>query len=350
VRLSRLPVARLLLGGGLLLMLAAALLWILPSPDYLIVPNAAQPLDGRVRVQGGHEPSSPGGIYYLDVTLRRARWLEHMLAFTRPDGTSLVSAAEVVPRGSSFEAERQANLAEMNRSEQIAATVALRQAGIRVRARETGVLVEAVLQGVPAAEVLKEGDVIVSVNGKPALTVTQLRKRLAPLRPGAIVSLRVRRTGSTLSLRVKTIADPVTPARTIIGIFRAGQAAEITLPIHVDIDLGGVGGPSAGLPFALDVYEQLGHDIDRGLKVAATGELDLDGSVGPIGGVKQKTFGARKAGVDVLLIPAGENAVEARKYAGGLRVVPVESFQQALRVLATLTPTSDRSVSPTPSK
>ena len=116
------------------------------------------------------------------------------------------------------------------------------------------------------------------------------------------------------------------------------QAADITLPIHVDIDLGGVGGPSAGLPFALDVYEQLGHDIDRGLKVAATGELDLDGSVGPIGGVKQKTFGARQAGVDVFLVPAGENAAEARKYAGRLRIIPVESFQQALRALATLSP------------
>lgn len=338
MRLSRLPVGRLLLGGGFLLALAAFFLWMLPSPDYLIVPNAAQPLSGRVRVEGGHEPSSPGGIYYLDVTERRARWLEHIFAFTRPEGATLVSAAQVVPQGSSFEAQRQANLAEMNRSEQIAATVALRQAGYRVRARTIGVLVEAVLQGVPATKVLKEGDVIVSVNGKPTLTLRQLRKRLLSLHPGAIVSLSVRRTGSVLSLKVRTIEDPVVRGRTIIGIFRAGQAAEITLPIQVDIDLGGVGGPSAGLPFALDVYEQLGHDIDRGLKVAATGELDLDGSVGAIGGVKQKTSGARKAGVDVLLVPAGDNAIEARKYAGRLRVIPVESFQQALRVLATLAP------------
>src|SRR5262249_56831511 len=91
-----------------------------------------------------------------------------------------------------------------------------------------------------------------------------------------------------------------------------------------------------GLRFALDVYEQLGHRVDNGLKIAATGELDLDGSVAPIGGVKQKTFGARAAGVDVFLVPAGENAAEARKYAGGLRIIPVESFQQALRALATV--------------
>ncbi len=336
VRLSRLPVGRLLAGAGVLLGLAALLLWTFPSPDYLVLPNRAQPLNGRVHVQGGHEPQGPGGIYYLDVTERRARWLEHIFAFTRPDGASLLPASAIVPQGTSFESERQQNLAEMKRSEEVAAAVALRRAGLDVHARQIGVLVEAVILGVPAAKVLKDGDVIVSVNGKPTLTVAQLRKILALLHPGAVVSLRVRRGGKVLSLRVETIADPLTSGRTILGIFRAGQAADITLPIHVSIDLGGVGGPSAGLPFALDVYAQLGHKIDHGLKVAATGELDLDGSVGPIGGVKQKTFGARKAGVDVFLVPAGENAVEARKYAGRLRVVPVESFQQALRVLATL--------------
>jgi PDZ domain-containing protein len=326
----------LLAGGGFLLALAAFLLWILPSHDYLVLPNPAQPLNGRVKVEGGQEPTTPGGIYYLDVTLRRATWLEHVLAFTRPDGASLAPAAEVVPRGSSFAAERKQNIAEMQRSEEVAAAVALRQAGFHVRARNTGVLVESIIQDVPAAKVLKEGDVLVAVNGKPTPTIVQLRKVLGPLPPHTVVTIRLRRAGILSSVRVKTIPDPNVPRRTIIGIYRAAQAADVTLPIKVDIDLGDVGGPSAGLPFALDVFEQLGHDVDQGLKIAATGELDLDGSIGPIGGVKQKTFGARKAGVDVFLVPAGDNAAEARRYAGRLRVVPVESFQQALRVLANL--------------
>jgi PDZ domain-containing protein len=70
--------------------------------------------------------------------------------------------------------------------------------------------------------------------------------------------------------------------------------------------------------------------------VAATGEIFPDGSVGPIGGIKQKTIGAREAGVDVFLVPAGENAVDARKAADGLRIVAVKSFPQALHALATL--------------
>ena len=140
-----------------------------------------------------------------------------------------------------------------------------------------------------------------------------------------------------MSIATKTVADPSDPARALVGI-RVTQNAKITLPLKVQIDLGGVGGPSAGLPFALDVLELLGHNVDHGYRVAATGELDLDGTVGEIGGMKQKTFGARQAGVDVLLAPAGDNATEAKRYAGSLKVIPVESFQQALRALATLPP------------
>jgi PDZ domain-containing protein len=84
--------------------------------------------------------------------------------------------------------------------------------------------------------------------------------------------------------------------------------------------------------------EELGRDVDHGYKVAATGALDPDGTVEPIGGVKQKTIGARQAGVDVFLVPAGDNARTARHYADGLRVIPVESFSQALHALATLPP------------
>ena len=107
------------------------------------------------------------------------------------------------------------------------------------------------------------------------------------------------------------------------------------LPIDVDIDLGRVGGPSAGLPFALEIARQLGRDVTNGCRIAATGALALDGTVIPIGGIKQKTIGARRADVDYFLVPAGENAEDAQENADGLEVIPVESFQQALRKLAT---------------
>jgi PDZ domain-containing protein len=109
----------------------------------------------------------------------------------------------------------------------------------------------------------------------------------------------------------------------------------VKLPLQVRINTGEVGGPSAGLAFALDVLNELGRDVDRGNKVVASGELHLDGSVGAVGGIKQKTIGARRAGADVFLVP-GDNEREARRHAGGLRVIAVNSFRQALRSLATL--------------
>ena len=114
-------------------------------------------------------------------------------------------------------------------------------------------------------------------------------------------------------------------SRAIIGIL-VDQDAKIELPVDVDIDLGRVGGPSAGLPFALEIARQLGRDVTHGCRIAATGELALDGSVLPIGGIKQKTIGARRADVDFFLVPAGENAEGAQQNAGGARIIPVEEF------------------------
>ena len=336
-------VARRLVGRVLpVALIATALglfaLWVLPSSDFLFLPNTAQPLAGLVTVEGSRPPQGPGAVYYLDVTERKATWLERLLPFTRPDGASLVESQAVVPSGSSFEAQHRQELEDMSRSQEVAAAVALRQVGLHVVARPTGVLVEGVFTNVPAAKVLRAGDVITGIDGHGVLSRPELRAALASHKPGDVVNLRVTRGGQALVLSVKTVSDRREPRRPLIGVYRASQAATITLPLKVHIDLGGVGGPSAGLPFALDVLELLGKDVTHGYKVAATGELDLDGSVSEIGGVKQKTFGARRAGVDVLLVPAGDNAVEARRYAGHLRVIPVESFQQALRSLATLPP------------
>jgi Lon-like protease len=86
------------------------------------------------------------------------------------------------------------------------------------------------------------------------------------------------------------------------------------------------------------VMEELGKKVDRGYRIAATGQIEPDGTVTEIGGVKQKTFGVREAKADLFLVPAGDNAKEAKRYARGLRIVPVKSFQQALQALATLPP------------
>jgi PDZ domain-containing protein len=91
---------------------------------------------------------------------------------------------------------------------------------------------------------------------------------------------------------------------------------------------------SAGLPFALRSTRS--PETRRPGYRVGDREIELDGSVGSVGAIKQKTHGVRSSGADVFLVPAGENAATARRYAGGLRIIPVESFEQALHALQTL--------------
>jgi PDZ domain-containing protein len=283
----------------------------------------------------GEKPHPPGEILYVDVIVRQASVLEDLLSFTRPDGADLVPKSAIVPPGSNYQERRRQNLRQMDRSQKVAAAVALRELGYKVVAKPEGALIVDVAPDSPADGKIEATEVIVGVDGKPVKTPQDLRRLIAKHKPGETVKLSVRAGGATRTVEVGTIESPADKGRPLIGV-QVEQNAEISLPINVDIDLGGVGGPSAGLAFALDIAQELRGNVTRGLKVAATGEIELDGRVGPIGGVKQKVIGARRSGADVFLVPAGDNAAEARRHAGDLRVIPVESFRQALRALATL--------------
>ena len=332
--MKRLTPARLAAAGLLLLAVVALILWLAPSDSYVFLPDRAHAVAPLVTVPGGKVPRDGGGIYYVDVLVRKASWLERLFPSIR-EGATIVPSSVVQPPGVSEKARHTEDLRAMSRSQEVAAAVALRALGYKVAAHSTGVLIEDVARDAPAAGKLLPTDVIVSVDGRRVRTAKDLRAILGSRPAGTTFRIGVRRSGALTQVRVKTIADPRQAGRPILGIF-PGQAAAVRLPINVRINAGDVGGPSAGLAFALDILEQLGRDVDHGRRVAATGEIELDGTVAPIGGVEQKTIGVRKAGIHVFLVPAGENATEARRYAHGVRIVPVQNFQQALRALATL--------------
>jgi Lon-like protease len=323
-----------LLGAGLVLLaVTAAVLWLWPSGDYLLLPTRAQPVAPLVSVHGGRDPSGRGGIFYDAVIIRRARLFEQLFPWIH-DGATLVPAQQINPPGAGETQRHTEDVREMARSQDIAGAVALKYLGYDVTLRTIGALISDVLHGSPAARAgLQPTEVIVAVGGRPVRTTADLRRLISAHNPGESVRLTLRSGEGLRQVRVSTVAGP--QDRPLIGVL-VDQATQVKLPFSVRIDAGSVVGPSAGLAFALDVLEELGHDVDHGLRVAATGELEPDGSVVPVGGVKQKAIGARRAKVDVFLVPAGENAKEGRKYAGPVRVIPVESFQQALRALATI--------------
>jgi Lon-like protease len=325
--------ARLAAAGLFLLFVAALTLWLAPADGYDIrLVDPAHPVAPLVRLPKEKPAHGGGAIYFVDVRERPAHLLERLLPWTRPEGSSLVHSPPI-----STTLERSIGRQDMTDSQKTAAVVALGHLGYKVRAQFGGVSVLLVQRGTPAAKVLRPGDVIVAAAGRKVPSVKALRKVLARRRPGYVVTIRYRRGARTREATLRTVADPENQKRAIIGVTAEDQL-QVKLPFRVSIDTGSIGGPSAGLAFALDILQELGRNVAHGRKVAATGALDLDGSVEPIGGVKQKTLGAREAGVDVFLVPAGGNAREARRHADGLRIIPVKNFPQALRALATLDP------------
>ena len=302
---------RLAAAGAVVLAAAIAVGVTQKSDKFLELPDPAHPLTSLVRVPGGKPHNDGGGIYYVDVLVKKASLLQASFSFLRPNGADLVKQSSIVEPGISYQQQLKLEQQTMKLSQEKASIVALRALGLSVHADDAGVRVVDIEPDSHARGVLKDGDV---------------------------VSLNVERGKQRLTFRIKTIADNQNPGRAIIG-FIPFEVLHVRLPFHIGFNLQDVGGPSAGLAFALEVLEQRGRDVDHGLKLAATGEIQLNGTVTRIGGVKQKTIGARQAHVDAFLVPVdGDNAKVAKRYANGLRIIPVKTFQQALQALATLRP------------
>ncbi|HEX6952990.1 MAG TPA: S16 family serine protease [Gaiellaceae bacterium] len=307
----------------------------IPANQYMLLPDIAHPVAPLVRVQDAR-PVKSGTLYFVDVKEQSASVLDTLIPWLHPH-SSFVPSSVIVPPCVSGAQAAAADQQQMAFSQRVAAVVALRKLGYHVVVKPTGVTVEQLIPGTHAPCNLQLRDVVVAVNGTPTPTEEALHAALARVTPGAVVKLRVRRGGRTLTVPVRTVrtVDAEGREHALVG-FAPNQSAIIKLPLRVSIDAGNVGGPSAGLAFALELMQQLGRDVTHGRRVAATGEIELNGAVFPIGGVKQKTYGARQAGADVFLVPAGKNARDARRYAGPLRIIPVRSLDQALHALATL--------------
>ncbi len=223
------------------------------------------------------------------------------------------------------------NTALMRQSQDDATTAALRELGIP---SQTTVEVDVVAAGAPAAGSLKPGDVLRVIDGQKVTTSASLRVLIGKHRPGQAVRIGYTRGGKVATATVTTIASTDTPRRAIIGITPREVSS---FPIKVSIMLKDVGGPSAGLMFALGIIEKLGPEsLTGGRDIAGTGEITADGKVGPIGGIAQKMLGAKEQHATVFLSPA-DNCAEAKaNKPSGIALVKVTTLKDALAALAVL--------------
>jgi Lon-like protease len=305
----------------------------LPSDHYIVLPDRARPTDPLVDIPGEEAgPVGDAGIYMVDVRVGRASLFERLFPGLR-EGAELLPEHVINPEGVSDTQRRRSSLNEMSRSQLVAITVALRQLGREVDIEAIGAEVVLVQPDAPADGELEVGDVIVAAEGEDVTSTSDLQGAMSDLSPGDEASLTVERgEGEQIELTLATRASNQEPERAVVGV-QVQDAEDFQFPVDIEIDAGSIGGPSAGLAFALNIVDELGDDVDGGRTIVATGELTLEGDVLPIGGVKQKVIGAHEAGADVFLVP-DRNAADAREAADGLEIVAISDFDEALSALA----------------
>lgn len=245
------------------------------------------------------------------------------------DPTRTVIPVDVAyPPGVSVEDNREAARLEMERSQQESVAAALTYAGIPY---SSFLVVSTAMEEGPSEGVLLAGDQVVSAAGEVITNVTQLREVIARSGAGTPLSLVVLRQGQEVEVQVIPRMSEGPERMPVIGILVSGQ---YEFPLDVRIGLENVGGPSAGLMFALGVVEKLtSEDITGGLVIAGTGTISAAGDVGSIGGVRHKMYGALNDGATVFLAPEGNCADIEGHIPDGLQVVPVATLAEAVSAL-----------------
>lgn len=311
---------------------------VLPIPYVALRPGSARPVTEQVLVEGAPSYPPRASIAYTTVNVGGTTLLEALLGWLDDD-------VDVVPeervRGDrSAEESRRYNAQLMDNSKLVAITVALEHLGHDVPIRTTGAVVRQIVEGSPAEGVLQLDDVIVSVDGQPVDQPGEIGTLLQPEGPGAQHLLTLERpagSATTTEVTIATVAAPDDPARAVIGIAPEDRIVGFDLPIDVTIDSGNVGGPSAGLAFTLAVLDVLTPgEITGGHRVAVTGTMSLDGTVGPVGGAAQKAITVRDAGYEVFLVPSDELEDVRATIGDDLEVIAVDTLKEALDALDSL--------------
>jgi Lon-like protease len=314
---------------GVLAVVLGAVMFLLPTPYAIFGPGPATNVLGTIEVDGKDKPlltvqgarSYPqAGRGALDMTTievfggpgGQVSLFDALRSWLSPE-RAVVPEADVFPPGQSAEQVRDENAQEMSTSQENATAAGLREVGLKVPEK---VSVASVDPKVPAASVLRAGDQVVRVAGQDATDSASVRSVIGARAPGDVLPVTVLRGGRSVQVSARTTSRD---GRTVLGVsLRSGY----DFPVKVSFASQDVGGPSAGMMFALGVYDLLTPgDLTGGQKVAGTGTIDGAGTVGPIGGIAQKMVGAKKAGARWFLAPADNCSEVLGHVPDGLRVV-----------------------------
>ncbi|MFG3380928.1 MULTISPECIES: YlbL family protein [unclassified Streptomyces] len=307
--------------------------------------NTLGSADGEPVLQISGRPTYPTTGHLNMTTVRvtgadyRMNLFEAVYGWLTHDNV-VVPHETLYPDGKTEEESTQENAEEFSQSQESAKVAALRELDIPVASR---VVVAAVVRGAPAEDVLHAGDVIRAVDGTAVEEPGDVADLVVEREPGekvvftivpadeAEAAEKARREPRTTEQVTVTTEAAEDDGRAVVGI-QAGT--DHTFPFTIDIHLADVGGPSAGLMFALGIVDKLTPgDLTGGEFVAGTGTIDEAGEVGPIGGIEMKLVGARNAGAEYFLTPSANCATAASDTPEGLTLVKVDTIEDATGAL-----------------
>ncbi|WP_206612262.1 YlbL family protein [Prescottella agglutinans] len=311
-----------------------------PGPTVNTLGEADVDVDGEivrkpvVEIDGTPVDPTSGNLNMTTVAVRDKLTLFDALGLWASGRQGLVPREEVYPPQKSKDEVQEENTAQFEKSENSAELAALRYLRLPVALEVTTVSADG-----PAASVLRDGDLLLRIDGTPVDTLTGLQDVIGSAAPGTTVQVTYQRDGveSTAPITLGSRPDTDGGQDTTKGYLGVNAKQVPNVPFTVDFNLADIGGPSAGLMFSLAVVDKLSPgEINGGKFVAGTGTIDPDGDVGPIGGIPYKMIAAQEAGATTFLVPA-KNCDEARaNKPDGIDLVKVETLGGAVDALATI--------------
>jgi PDZ domain-containing protein len=360
---------------AILAVLAIALLpsnWFVAKPNcdggakeckiqFGLVPADAQPVEPRLKVKGVTTYPTEGQIYFVTIREPELTVMDYLVTHHQP---SVRFMSYTDKYGNQTEEQLlQSGQRQMTGAKDRATYVALKAAGFDVTRKNGPAIIDYIVcakanaartkcdEEAPAAKVLKPNDTIISVNGTKITTLDDISPALKSVKAGDTVELAISRDGKESKVSVQTIQAPgETAPRTIIG-FAPVDTTTVSLPtgLQVDFSTEGIGGPSAGLAFTLTLIDTVTQgNLMGNNRIAVTGEIDIDGKVGAIGGLNSKAKAVQQTGVKYFLVPASQPketdgkpnpdsiAAAQRVVGDSMQIIPVDTLDDALAALRRL--------------
>lgn len=282
-----------------------------------------------IEIEGEDTDDPAGELRLTTVSVRTDPSLVEAIRAWFSDEQAVVPEEMIYPPGQTREQVEEQNTAQFSQSQSAAEAAAMRYLGYPAR-----VSIAEVVDGGAADGNLEVGDIITAVDGEEVAVPSDLGELVTAEPVGATLTVAYLRDGEPGEVELTTRPDADDPDVPRIGV---AAATIVDHPYELDIQLEDIGGPSAGLMFALGIIDKVEpEDLTGGEVVAGTGTIDAEGNVGPIGGLPQKLVGAREAGATVFLVPSGNCPEAVENAQPGMTLVEVGTLSQAVDGLAEL--------------